>query len=149
MIKPLRRRHLLIWRTLAILLPAGIIIGWLSIPKKVYQYLLQPEIISPLPVVLKKFSNSNYSVLLRTDRDTSSMQLEWENKNILQYPSATIYATGLPGKDVKEAKLVGRIEARGTWHFPLDSSFRNVNKYHFILYDFIHQQVIDTLTLLP
>ena len=147
--KQLRRRHLLTWRALAILLPAMIIIAWLSVPKKVTQSPLQPDTITPLPLVLKKYSNENYDVLLRTNADTSSLQLEWDNKTILQYPSATIYATDRMAKNINGGKLIGRIEARGKWYFPLDPSFSSNSSYHFVLYDFIHQQVIDTINLLP
>jgi hypothetical protein len=42
MIKPLRKRHLQIWILWAVLLPVGIIVAWMAVPKKVTQELLQP-----------------------------------------------------------------------------------------------------------
>jgi hypothetical protein len=42
MIKSLRKRHLQIWILWAVLLPVGIIIAWMAMPKKVTQELLQP-----------------------------------------------------------------------------------------------------------
>ena len=42
MIKPLRKRHLQIWTLLAVLIPVGIIVAWMAVPKKVTQELLQP-----------------------------------------------------------------------------------------------------------
>lgn len=42
MIKTLRKRHLQIWILWAVLLPVGIIIAYMSVPKKVTQDLLQP-----------------------------------------------------------------------------------------------------------
>jgi hypothetical protein len=42
MIKSLRKRHLQIWILWALLLPAAIIIAWMSVPMKVTQELLQP-----------------------------------------------------------------------------------------------------------
>jgi hypothetical protein len=146
MIKPLRKKHLFAWRLMAILLPAGIIVAWLSVPKQVPQSLLQPGTEIPLPVVIKTGQKENYSISIRSNENGSKFQLEWINKNILQYPTATIYA-GNEIKDVSKAKLIGRIEARGNWYFPLDSACKNEN--HFILYDFIHQQVIDTINLKP
>jgi len=149
MIRPLRKRHLFIWRLLAFLLPAGIIIAWLSIPKQSAQILLQPEKTIPLLVVLSKAENENYSVSIRGNTDTSKIQLEWINKKTLEYPTATIYAASENGK-IKDAKLIGRIEACGNWYFPLDSNFKNGSgRKNFILYDFIHQQVIDTINLKP
>jgi hypothetical protein len=150
MMKPLRKRHLFIWRLLALLLPAGIIIAWLSIPKQLLQTLLQPGTTAPLPIIIKTAQKENYTVSIRGNADGSQLQLEWINKAVLQYPTATIYA-GNENKNFKEAKLIGRIEARGNWYFPLDSTFRNEtgNADHFILFDFIHQQVIDTINLKP
>ena len=150
MMKPLRKRHLLIWRSLAVLLPAGIIIAWLSVPKQPVQMLLQPQAITPLPVVLKRSDKTNYTVTIRSNENGSKLQLEWINKIALQYPTATIYA-GTAINDLDKAKPIGRIETRGNWYFPLDSTFNEtVGKTdHFILYDFIHQQVIDTINFRP
>ena len=41
MTKRLRKRHLQIWIIMAMLLPVGIIVAWMSVPKKVTQELLQ------------------------------------------------------------------------------------------------------------
>src|SRR5258705_3444940 len=103
MIRPLRKRHLFIWRLLAFLLPAGIVIAWLSIPKQSAQILLQPETATQLPIVLSKVENENYIVSVRSNADTSKIQLEWINKKILQYPTATIYA-GAENGNIKDAK---------------------------------------------
>jgi len=149
MIRSLRKRHLFIWRLLAFLLPVGIIIAWLSIPKQSTQPLLQPETTTLLPVVLGKAENNSYSVSIRSNADTSKIQLEWINKKTLEYPTATIYA-GSENGNIKDAKLIGRIEARGNWYFPLDSNFKNGSgRKNFILYDFIRQQVIDNINLNP
>jgi hypothetical protein len=51
MIKSLRKRHLQIWILWAVLLPVGIIVAWMSVPKKATQELLQPPAKAPdLPV---------------------------------------------------------------------------------------------------
>lgn len=42
MIKSLRKKHLQIWILWAALLPTGIIVAWMAVPKKVTQELLQP-----------------------------------------------------------------------------------------------------------
>jgi hypothetical protein len=41
MIKSLRKRHVQVWMAWAILLPVGIMVSWLSIPKQPVQSLLQ------------------------------------------------------------------------------------------------------------
>ena len=147
--KQLRKRHLLIWRMLAILLPAGIIIAWIAVPNAALQPLLQPEHTSPLPLILSKAINRQYAVSIRASEDTSLLQLEWINGEILQYPTATIYAEDSTAGSINEMKLVGRIEARGNWYFPLDSTFRHARSTRLLLYDFIHRQIIDTINLLP
>ena len=145
--KPLRNGHLFIWKLLALLIPASIIIAWLYVPRKVTQALLQPQTTAPLPLILTKMENANYAVAVRSTNDTTTFQLEWVNKTVLEYPTATIYATEKETRDIIDAKLIGRIEARGNWYFPLDSTFKLPVNNHFILYDFIHQQVIDTINL--
>lgn len=148
MMKPLRKKHLLIWRILAVLLPAGIIIAWLSIPKEVTQKLLQPGPADVYPIVIKKKEKDNYVVAIRSNESHTAFQLEWVNKAALEYPTATIYATDKLTQNISEAELVGRIEARGNWYFPLDSTFSIVNN-RFIVYDFIHQQIIDSINFEP
>ncbi len=150
MIKPLRKKHLQIWISLAILLAAGIVTAWLAVPKQPAQKLLQPETFAPLPVVLKQSDKQYYTVAIRSNTAGSQLQLEWINKTALPYPTATIYA-GSTTKDLEKAKLIGRVEARGNWYFALDTTFNANPAYtdHFILYDFIHQQVIDTINFRP
>ena len=147
MIKPLRKRHLQIWTALAVLIPLGIIAAWLSIPQQAKDKLLQPSPVQALPIVLASADKDNYTVRIRSNRDTSQLQLEWINKNILTYPTATIYKTRKNEKDISSGALIGRIEARGNYYFKLDSTF-NVGKdsaYQLFLYDFIHKKIIDTI----
>lgn len=149
MIKPLRKRHLQIWTVLAILIPAGIITAWLAIPKEAKDKLLQPSSAQVLPVVLKSFySRGPYEVNLRTSSDTAEFQLEWINKQTLTYPTATIYKTASGVKDVSKGVLVGRIEARGNYYFKVDATFKTFDNsvYQLVLYDFIHKQIIDSIT---
>ena len=149
MMKPLRKRHLQIWLALAILLPAAILTAWYSIPKPAKDKLLQPTPAVELPVVLKSYASSgSYEIELRTNTDTSSFQLKWLNKKTLTYPTATIYKMPLHDTDITHGKLIGRIEARGTSYFNVDSTFNTTGKdlvYQLLLYDFIHKQIIDTI----
>ena len=144
MIKPLRKRHLQIWIGLAVLLPVGIISAWLVVPKPVRDRLLQPASTQALPVLLKNIDKANYSANLRTSADTSVLQLEWINKKQLIVPSALIYQVSNEQKDIQNANIIGRIDAQGTYHFPLkkDSANRNMQ---FVLYDIIHHKIIDLI----
>ena len=141
MIRPLRKRHLQIWSALAVLIPLSIVSAILVRPMNIASDLLQPANVDALPVVIKTVERDNYVVRLR-GTDQTATQLEWINKNILTFPTAVIYkihGTFSPTHD----DLIGRIEARGTYRFALKPD--TGNEYHFILYDFIHQQKIDSI----
>jgi hypothetical protein len=143
MIRPLRKRHLQIWSALAVLLPAGIVCAIIARPSPIMGNLLQPTVTEPLPVVIKTAERKDYTLRLRGNGQTAT-QLEWINKNTLTFPTAVIYKTAgtfSPEHD----DLIGRIEARGTYRFELKPE--PGSKYHFIVYDFIHQQKIDSINL--
>ena len=142
MIKPLRKRHLQIWSVLAVLIPVGIIGALIVRPKPANDKTLQPSSTEALPVIIKKIEKENYTVSLRGNNQNAT-QLEWINKTVLTFPTATIYKTVSGNKGIAGAELIGRIEARGTYHFALKPD--SANNYYFILYDFIKQQVIDSI----
>ncbi len=158
MIKPLRKKHLQIWIAWAVLLPILIISAVLVRPAFPEDKLLQPAASAALPIVLKSLDKENYSISIRSNSDTSQLQLEWINKKTLTYPTATIYKAS-PNPSNREAlkdfvpeksELIGRIEARGIYHFVLPNNNATIEQLnnksiHFIIYDFIHQQIIDTI----
>jgi len=144
MIKPLRKRHLVVWIVWAVLIPFGVISAVLVRPVFQKDKLLQPAATTALPVVMRSFNKENYTVNIRANKGISQLQLEWINKKTLTYPTATIYEDTANTNNILRAALIGRIEARGTYHFNLKKN--PGNKYHFIVYDFIHQQIIDSIT---
>ena len=152
MIKSLRKKHLQIWILWSALIPVGVISAVLVRPVFPKDKLLQPGATTALPVVIRSFNKENYTVNIRANKDISHLLLEWINKKTLTYPTATIYnASPDPSGGgeygpfkIEDAELIGRIEARGTYHFDL-KKYSN-SKYHFIVYDFIHQQIIDSIT---
>ena len=148
MIKSLRKKHLQIWILWSALIPVGVISAVLVRPVFPKDKLLQPGATTTLPVVIRSFNKENYTVNIRANKDISHLQLEWINKKTLTYPTATIYNASPNPSDggafkPADSELVGRIEARGVYHFNLKKN--STNNYHFILYDFIHQQIIDTI----
>ena len=145
MIKPLRQRHFQIWTLWSVLMPVGIISAVLVRPEFAKDKLLQPETTAALPLVLKSADKDEYTVNIRISADTSQVQLEWINKKTLTHPTATIYETNEETKSLNGALLIGRIEARGAYHFTLPR--QNIDSYHFLLYDFVHDQIIDSITL--
>lgn len=146
MVKQLRRRHFQIWSALLVLIPSGIISATLVIPRQAKNDLLQPASGEALPVVIKTIEKPGYTIRLRGNSQ-SAAQLEWINKTPLTVPTAVIYKT-IPGKQsFGNGELIGRIESRGTYHFNLKND--STNNYDFILYDFIHGQIIDSINFTP
>ncbi len=156
MIKSQRKRHLQVWTWLAVLIPAGIISGYLVIPGEVTDKLLQVENLAALPVVISKFEGKDYTVYLRSSAEKTIYQLQWVNTEASTFPSSLIYkasseSRSIPlvamgtskGGDLKPTELIGRIEAKGNYYFSLKTD--STGTYNFILYDIIHQQSIDTI----
>jgi hypothetical protein len=147
MIKPLRKRHLQIWSTLLVLIPAGIIVGWLSVKEISPGNTLQPASEQALPNIILSAEDENFVVRLRSNA-SGAQQLEWINKYVLTVPSAVIYKTAPGKKGIESAELIGRIEAKGTYYFPVQKDLTN-GKPKFILYDFIHEQIVDSINFEP
>jgi hypothetical protein len=155
MIKPLRQRHLQIWTALAVLLPAGIIMSWLVIPNPVPVKILNPATADLLPIIKHKKDTEQYCINIRTNKENTAWQLEWKNKLALVVPSAVIYKASLNPSEgatsaslnVKHAELIGRIETKGDYIFKLQHDFSRHERLQLILYDFIHQKVIETLNI--
>ena len=146
MVKQLRKRHFQIWSAMLILIPSGIISATFVIPKQTKNALLQPPVTRALPVVIKTREKQDYTVNLRGNSQTPA-QLEWINKTALTVPTAVIYKIVSGKKDIENADLIGRIESKGTYHFDLTNDA--INNFHFILYDFIHQHIIDSINFTP
>ncbi len=145
MIKQLRKKHLQAWTILLFLLPAIIISGWLAVRKPVVtQSLLQPGLTETLPVIVKSVDKEKYTVNLRTNNERSATQLEWINKSAITTPSALVYKlTPDRNENISNSEIIGRIDARGSYHFALKKDSLSSNR--FVLYDFIHHQVIDSI----
>lgn len=150
MMKPLRKRHLQVWIITTLLLPAGIILAWLAIPNQQPVQLLQTPGVVLLPVIKQTRSFNDHIVNLRTNNNHSDWQLEWKNKAPLKVASAVIYRVPITivankSFDPVSSELVGRIEARGDYVFPLSENPVMHASWQFLLYDFIHEKIIDTI----
>lgn len=144
MIRPLRKKHLQAWSLLALLLPIGIVAAYVSIKKPSAYKLLQPATVEELPFVYREIEKDNYLILIRRNESASQYQLQWINKTVLTVPTAILFKVPLHSTDISEGELIGRIEARGSYQFAIDSSF-NKSDFKLIVYDFIHKQIIDTI----
>lgn len=138
MIKQQRKKHALVWMALAVLIPVAIISAYMVVPKQVSQQVLQNNTDIALPVIVKKIERKDYTAFLRCNSGKSNYQLQLTLANESTYPSALIYQL----KNT-EKELIGRVATKATYYFPLkaDSS----NSCHFIVYDIIHGQNIDSI----
>ena len=88
--------------------------------------------------------SSCYSIALLGNTDSTQLQLQWVNKKVLTVPTATIYKVAANSNDLTGAVLLGRLEAQGTYYFPVDSSLLR-EKWDLVMYDSIHNKVLDTI----
>ena len=144
MIKTLRRRHLQIWYALALLLPLCVIVAWMAIPEKPVNSLLQPVTSSSIPGLTKSIQKNEYTLNIRCAKNGTNCQLEYFNKVSLAIPSLLIYIMKPGARTVDEHVLLGRIESRGSYYFPWPAAGIK-DATGFILYDFIHNRIIDTI----
>lgn len=136
MIKPLRKRHLQIWILWALLLPLGVLSAVMA-RRTIPLAAVETQTPALLPVVIKeKFWNSN-TIQLRGNNGGSVQQLVWMNKSMLSIASATIYLAEADTNSIVSSKYIGRLESRGNYVFEVPSQ----DRYYFIVYDFIHQQI--------
>ncbi len=138
MTKRLRKRHLLIWTILAILIPAAIISAYRVVPKQTQDILLQQDKTIALPVEIKKIERNNFTAFLRSSEDRKNYQLQWDVTNESTAPSILIYQ-----ENNNEKELIGRLASKGSYYFSIKAD--STNRYNFILYDIIHQQTIDSI----
>ena len=160
MIKSLRKRHRQVWLIWLVLLPAGIIFSWLVIPNQQPIKLLETQAEELLPEIISTVDHKDYQANLRSNTGKTHWQLEWKNKAVLTVPSAVIYKVSPPKESFRtnpseketsetfkpaNSELIGRIEAKGDYVFSLVADSAGYKKLQLVLYDFIHQKVIDTI----
>jgi hypothetical protein len=143
MTKSLRKRHLIAWSIILVLLPAGIILSWLVIPAQVPVKLLQSPSANLLPVIVQTKDLVHYQINIRCNSEHTEWQLEWRNKSVLAVPTAVIYQLNDSSNSISNACLIGRIETGRSYTFPLPNYRLTGKQPTFMLYDFIHQQIIE------
>jgi hypothetical protein len=142
MIKALRKRHVQIWSILLLVIPVGTISSWLSVRKVKTDQLLQPVVRQAFPHIISSIERDDYTIRLRSN-SSSVQQIEWINKTVLAVPTAVIYKVGDGNVNLDSCELVGRVDAKGKYYFPVKQV--SSEKLKFILYDFLHKQIIDTI----
>lgn len=138
MTRSLRNKHGQVWLAIAVFLPAMVVFLWFVVPTTVpVKTLLRPTA-ELLPVIKATGESARYFINIRSNTEKTGWQLQWRNKLAMTVPSAVIYLV----ENEKSSRLVGRVEARGEYLFPLHQPGNELN---LVVYDFIHEKVIDSL----
>ena len=148
MIRSLRKRHLQIWALWAVLIPVGIIVAWMAVPKKVTQQLLQSETLRIKDDTIASVDKGNYAINILLDwskankvplitelyeenkkpeslpnyKDSlkNEFRLEFINKKELAVPSLLLYQViDSTANDLDKQELLGRIGGKGSQYFSL------------------------------
>lgn len=161
MIRPLRKRHLQIWVLLAVMIPVGIIVAWMAVPKKVTQELLQKAASASAYHPIASVEKENYKInILVPNFVTTKKPVGWEydlnlefiSKNESPTDSLLLYKViDASDNNIDKQELLGRIQGGNTQHFRLkffdlrvtDNKFDYRDK--FFLYDIIKMQVTDSI----
>ena len=161
MIKQLRKRHLQIWALWAVLIPVGIIVAWMAVPKKVTQELLQKVAPGSTYHTIASVEKENYKINIQVPNSVTikhptgweyELKIEFINKKESATDSLLLYKViDLTDTNIDKQELLGRIESKGTQEFHLKFfDLRVTNgkfdyRDKFLLYDIMKKQVVDSI----
>ena len=161
MIRSLRKKHLQIWTLWAVLIPVGIIVAWIAVPKKVTQELLQKVARASAYHTIASVEKENYKINIMAPNSVTikhptgweyDLKVEFINKKESAIDSLLLYKViDVTDNNIDKQELLGRIESKGTQEFRLrffDLRVTN-NKFDyrdkFFLYDIMKKQVVDSI----
>ena len=161
MIKQLRKRHLQIWALWAVLIPVGIIVAWMSVPKKVTQELLQKIAPASAYHTIASIEKENYKInILVPNSVTIKHPVGWENDLKVEFINKKESATDslllykvidFTNNNIDKQELLGRIESKGRQEFRLKIFDLRLTKNKFdyrdkfFLYDIMKKQIVDSI----
>ena len=160
MIKSQRKRHLQIWALWGVLIPVGIIVALMAVPKKVTQELLQKVAASTYHTIAS-VEKENYKINILAPNSVTikhptgweyDLKVEFVNKKESATDSLLLYKViNVTDNNIDKQELLGRIESKGTQEFRLKFfDLRVTNKKFdyrdkFLLYDIMKKQVVDSI----
>ena len=148
MIHALRKRHRYTWVGLAILLPLGFILAFISIPDKQIESInLEIGQVVALPDVVKSKAGTNVNITIRKAPDKSEQQLEIVVMHPLKSPAASVYLSAQPFDQAAGGQLIGQLGPKGVYRFNLDSVQSQYSNFYLLVYDHIKAQTIEQLNL--
>ena len=161
MIKSQRKRHLQIWLLLAILIPAGIIVAWMAVPKKVTQELLQKVAPASTYHTIASVEKENYKINIQVPNSVTikqpvgweyDLKIEFINKKESATDSLLLYKViDLTDNIIDKQELLGRIASKSRQEFRLRIFDLRVTNHKFdyrdkfFLYDIMKKQVVDSI----
>ena len=143
------------------LIPVGIIVAWMTVPKKVTQELLQKVAPASTYHTIASVEKENYKINIQVPNSVTikhptgweyELNVEFINKNESATDSLLLYKViNVTDNNIDKQELLGRIKSNGTQEFRLrffDLRVTN-NKFDyrdkFLLYDIIRKQIVDTI----
>ena len=152
-----------IWLLLAALIPVGIIVAWMSVPKKVTQELLQKVAPASTYHTIASVEKENYKINILVPNSVTikhptgwefDLMVEFINKKEATTDSLLLYKViDVTDNNIDKQELLGRIESKGTQEFHLKFFDLGVTKGKFdyrdkfLLYDIMKKQVVDSINL--
>lgn len=141
MIHPLRKRHQAMWLLLGILLPLGFIAAILAKPEFPAQQLVSVLPALPEGKIVKNASVAHTNAILyQLNDDTYTLALILDKAP--QSPITTVYLTDNNTNTLEGKQAIGKVNGKGTYLFSVPSTTFS----RLILYDEVHQHVIQTLS---
>lgn len=139
MTRALRKRHLLIWCFLAILLPLGFVSAYLAIPEKVIDNTETRKIDEPLPKIFMSKDSEFLKINIRKTINQKKQQLEIIIKKPLEAPCNLVYFSN--SEFIENGVLLGILSSKGVYRFDLTNQEPIKNKASVFIYDNIKKQI--------
>lgn len=137
MIPELRKRHRLVWRIWAFVLPIGFMLAILVLPKKITQAQLYQGTPPPL-AKLEQTRETEWLLLRLFASDSLHKQLEITLKKPLNIPVAQVFW---------QNRYLGSLSAKGVQRFQLDSALVTERPYILEIKDPINEKIFQTIVI--
>lgn len=141
MIVSLRKRHLLIWGILTVILPLGFILAIANLPSEVASSNFSDNTAAALPELISSRDLGGLSVALRQGADNQK-QIELEIKRPIARPALYLAVNDRAMNDPDEGTTIGRLGNKGLQRFLLDQTAASWPKLYLLIYDGIKNEVI-------
>lgn len=148
MIYQLRKRHRYTWSILAVLLPLGFVLAFLTIPEQKMDSknlgFGQPE---ALVDVVKRVEGRLINANIRKTANQPQVQLEIMVMHPIKSPAATVHLSDRPVESDADGQFIGQLGPKGVYRFNLDSVQSQYSSFYLLIYDPIKDQPIERISL--